>query len=178
MRAASRVRRRARAAAAAALAVLAAGTVAGCEPGGVSTAAVAFTTDQVATKELNRQHVGVRRLDCTAGYGSHGATPSAGQSSVATVDCRGRTDDGAAITVTGRVTRAVSGSCVRGELVGTVGGKELFHARGLGDCDGRTPSPVGAAPTGAQRGRPTVTVTVTRTVWCRTDAHCRPVQGK
>ncbi|MBN0048289.1 hypothetical protein JS756_30095 [Streptomyces actuosus] len=174
-----RIRRRrvARAAAAAGFAVVALGGAAACDPGAVSAATVAYTTDRTATAELERQHTGVRWLNCSAGYGSHGATPSAGTATVATVDCEGRTDDGRDITVTGKVTRAVSGSCVRGDLVAKVGGKQVFHVGGLGTCD-TTPSPVGPPPGGGQPGRPTVTVTVTRTVWCQQDPQCRPVEGK
>ncbi|MFG2947528.1 hypothetical protein [Streptomyces adustus] len=160
--------------------VVGAGAVA-CDPGGLSSASVAYTTDQTATKELQRQRVDVRWLTCTASFGDKGdkaATASA--STVATVDCQGRTDDGRDITVTGKVTRAVDGACVRGDLTAKVGGKVRFHVSGLGDCNA-TPSPVGGSSgggSGGQRGGPTATVTVTRTVWCVDDPRCRPVEGK
>ncbi|MER5596410.1 hypothetical protein [Streptomyces sp. NPDC002265] len=153
--------------------VVGAGAVA-CDPGGLSSASVAYTTDQTATKELQRRQVDVRWLTCTAAFGDKAATASA--STVATVDCQGRTGDGRDITVTGKVTRAVDGACVRGDLTAKVGGKVVFHVSGLGDCR-TTPSPVGGGP-GGQHGGPTATVTVTRTVWCVDDPRCRPVQGK
>lgn len=156
------------------LAVTAAAGVVACDPGGLGSASVAYTTDQTATKELQRRKVDVQWLSCTADFGDTAATASA--NTVATVDCQGRTDDGRDITVTGKVTRAVDGACVRGDLTARVGGKEVFRVSGLGDCDA-TPSPVGGGP-GGQQGRPTTTVTVTRTVWCVDDPHCRPVEGK
>lgn len=171
-------------------AVLVAGAVGGavaCDPGGLSTASVAYTTDRTATAELNRQHASVRWLTCTGDYGGGRAytpgrsAPSASETTVVTVDCRGETKDGRRITVTGRVTRAVDGACVRGDLTAKVGGKVRFHVRGLGDCDATTgPTyrpPVTYRPTHGQPG-PTVTVTVTRTIWCQGDPTCWPVQGK
>jgi hypothetical protein len=158
------------------LAAVAVGGVVACDPGGLSAATVAYTTDRTATAELERRHADVRWLNCTAAYGGDGsATPSASEDTVATVDCEGETDDGKDITVTGRVTRAVSGSCVRGDLVAKAGGKEVFHVSGLGRCDA-TPSAVEPPRGGGQPG-PTVTVTVTRTVWCTGDPQCRP-EGK
>lgn len=56
-----------------------------------------------------------------------------------------------------------------------------FHVSGFGDCRATTgPThrpPVTHRPAGRQPG-PTVTVTVTRTVWCQDDPACRPVEGK
>lgn len=151
-----------------------------CDPGGMSSATVAYTTDQTATRELEQQHVDVRWLTCTGDYGDKGGngtpTPSASEDTVVRVDCKGQTKDGKDITVTGRVTRAVDGACVRGDLTAEVGGKQVFHVSGLGDCDA-TPSPI-TAPTYGGGSRPTVTVTVTRTVWCTGDPKCWPVQGK
>ncbi|MEW2246065.1 MULTISPECIES: hypothetical protein [unclassified Streptomyces] len=165
-------------AAAAGLVVVAVGGVVGCDPvGGIGSAAVAYTTDQTATKELQRRHVDVRWLTCTGGYGNRGATPSATEQTVVTVDCRGQTNDGRDITVTGRVTRAVDGACVRGDLTARVGGRQVFRVSGLGDCDA-TPSPVRPPGNGPGPARPTVTVTVTRTIWCQGDPTCWPVQGK
>ncbi|MFJ8360114.1 hypothetical protein [Streptomyces sp. NPDC093984] len=168
------------------LAVVAVGGAVACQPGDLSSASVAYTTDQTATKELERQHVKVRWLSCSGDYGSGGAgtsgtsgsAPSASETAVVTVDCKGQTDDGKDITVKGRVTRAVDGRCVRGDLRATVGGKELFHVSGLGNCQGSTPSPPAGHPTGPGRPGPTVTVTVTRTIWCQGDPTCWPVQGK
>ncbi|MEV0978053.1 hypothetical protein [Streptomyces sp. NPDC049915] len=159
------------------LLVVVVGGVAACDPGGLGSAAVAYTTDQTATKELQRQHVDVRWLTCTAGYGDRGATPSATADTVATVDCRGQTKDGRDIAVTGKVTRAVDGACVRGDLTAKVGGKQVFHVSGLGNCNA-TPSPVRPPGNGPGPARPTVTVTVTRTIWCQGDPTCWPVQGK
>ncbi len=169
------------------LVVSAVGGAVACDPGGLSTASVAYTTDRTATAELNRRHASVRWLTCTGNYGGDKAytpgrpTPSASATTVVTVDCQGETKDGRKITVTGKVTRAVDGACVRGDLTAEVGGKEWFHVSGLGNCDATTgPTyrpPVTHRPTNGQPG-PTVTVTVTRTVWCQGDPTCWPVQGK
>jgi hypothetical protein len=172
-------------------AVLVAGAVGGavaCDAGGLNTASVAYTTDRTATEELNRQHASVRWLTCTGGpdggdeaYRPGRSTPSASGPTVVLVDCRGETKDGRKITVTGKVTRAVDGACVRGDLTAKVGGKEWFHVRGLGNCEATTgPTyrpPVTHRPTHGRPG-PTVTVTVTRTIRCPDDPTCRPVQGK
>ena len=169
--------RAARGIAVTALAVLGAGGIAACDPGGLSAASVAFTTDQTVTKELERQKADVQWLNCTGSYdgGSGGSSPQAGERTVVKVDCEGETSDGKDITVTGRITRAVSGSCVRGDLVAEVGGTEWFHVNGLGRCDS-TPSPVGPGDGGQQPG-PTVTVTVTKTVYCQERPNCWP-EGK
>ncbi|WP_460065506.1 hypothetical protein [Streptomyces sp. YKOK-I1] len=130
-----------------------------CEPGGgVSGISVAYTTDQAATAEIGRRDVDVRWLTCTAAREDH----------LVSVDCQGETADGKDITVTGKVERAVDGTCVRGDLRADVGRKELFRVSGLGDCGSATPSPVeapssSAGPSGV-RPTVTVTVTVTRTV--------------
>lgn len=154
------------------LAVAAAvGGLTACEgTGGLGSAAVAFTTDGAVTKELNRQKAQVRWLSCTASY----------EDRAAAVDCQGETQDGKEITVTGRVTHAVNGACVRGNLTAKVDGKQVFRVDGLGDCDDKSPPPVGE-PTrrGPDDGPdPTVTVTVTTTVWCDQYPSCRPVEGK
>lgn len=154
------------------LAVLAVGGAVACEPTGMSSATVAYTTDRTVTKELEREHAGVRWLNCNASYGDHGVTPS-GTNTVATVDCDGQTDDGKKITVHGRVTRAVSGACIRGNITAKIDGKQWFRVDGLGDCDATT----APGPTNGQPG-PTVTVTVTRTMWCKGDPQCWPVEGK
>ncbi|MFI8227646.1 hypothetical protein ACIGDI_02345 [Streptomyces sp. NPDC085900] len=175
-----------RVAAAAGLALLTFGGVVACDPAGLSAASVAYTTDQTATAELKRQHVNVQWLSCTANYGNNNknstsgsSMPSASETTVADVDCQGQTKDGKEITVTGKVTRAVDGACVRGDLTAKVGGKTWFHVSGLGNCTS-TPSPILNNPSngnGNQPG-PTVTVTVTRTIWCKGDPKCWPVQGK
>ncbi|AYL36019.1 hypothetical protein ACG2OD_25465 [Streptomyces sp. PDY-4] len=156
-------------------AVAAIGGLAACEGGGLGSAAVALTTDETVTKELNRQKAGVRWLTCTASFGDK-AGDKAGENTVAAVDCDGETEDGKEITVDGKVTHAVNGACVRGDLTAKVDGKQWFRVDGLGDCDSTSPPRVGE-PT--QRGpKPTVTVTVTTTVWCEQYPSCRPVEGK
>ncbi|MEU9477702.1 hypothetical protein [Streptomyces sp. NPDC048191] len=156
--------------------------VVACQPGDLSTAGAAYTTDTTATAELERQHVDVSWLTCTGAYGSAGRaagrTPSPSETTVVSVDCRGETKDGRKITVTGRVTKAVDGACVRGDLTARVGGRQVFHVDGLGDCDA-TPGPTYRPPTHHPGGgQPAVTVTVTRTLWCKGDPTCWPVQGK
>ncbi|GAA4801730.1 hypothetical protein [Streptomyces ziwulingensis] len=173
-----------RGALAAGLVAVAAGSAAACEPGGLNTATVALTTDQTVTRELERQQTDVRWLTCTASYdddgGDRSASPSASEETVASVDCEGETADGRDITVDGRITRVVEGACVRGELTVKVDGKERFRVNGLGNCDA-TPSPAGNAPTAngptGNGAGPTVTVTVTRTVYCQTRPDCWP-EGK
>ncbi|MGC9377725.1 hypothetical protein [Streptomyces sp. MH13] len=154
--------------------VVAVGGATACEPGGLSSASVAYTTDQTATRELERRKADVRWLTCTASSGDDGATASAGEDTVASVDCEGETGDGKDIAVDGEVTRVVNGACVRGVLTGEVDGKELFRVEGLGNCDA-TSAPPANRPSPRQPGP---TVTVTRTIWCPDDPHCRPVQGK
>ncbi|MEU6574052.1 hypothetical protein [Streptomyces sp. NPDC046805] len=182
------IRRRSRgtrAAAVAGIGVLAVGTLAGCKAGDVNSVTVAYTTDRTATAELQRKHVDVRWLSCTGDYGRAATstrTPSPSETAAVSVDCQGQTKDGRKITVTGKVTRAVGGACVRGDLTAEVGGKEWFHVRGLGNCDatpgpGFSPPATHRPPGGGQPG-PTVTVTVTRTVWCKGDPQCWPVEGK
>ncbi|MFC8423260.1 hypothetical protein ACFUN7_20710 [Streptomyces sp. NPDC057236] len=156
---------------AAGFAVAAVAGVTACEGGGLGSAAVAFTTDQTVTEELNRRKAEVRWLSCTGSFGD-----KEGQDTVASVDCQGETQDGKEITVTGKVTHAVNGACVRGNLTAKVGGKQLFRVDGLGDCDSTSPPRVGE-PT-RSGPNPTVTVTVTTTVWCEQYPSCRPVEGK
>lgn len=167
-----------RVAVAATFGALAVGGAVACEPGSISSASVAYTTDETVTKELNRQKAGVRWLTCTADYGESGgkSSPSARERTVATVDCEGETKDGKDITVDGKVTHAVDGACVRGKITAKVDGKVWFEVDGLGDCDSTSPPPVGGPPAG-QPG-PTVTVTVTQTIWCEKYPDCRPVEGK
>ncbi|MFF9360922.1 hypothetical protein [Streptomyces griseoluteus] len=161
------------------LVALVVGTVTACEPGELGAASVAYTTDSTATDALKKRDVDVSWLTCTGrqdGGSSAGGSPS--ESAVVTVDCQGKTKDGRDITVTGRVTRAVSGACVRGNLVARVGGRQVFRVSGLGNCDAAPVyhPPATYRPPG--QPRPTVTVTVTRTLWCENDPSCRPVQGK
>ena len=172
-----------RVAAVAGLAIVAVGGAVACDPGGLNSASVAFTTDQTATKELERRKVDVQWLSCTANYGnnnknSQGRTaPSASETTVADVDCQGQTKDGRDITVTGKVTRAVNGACVRGDLTAKVGGKRWFHVTGLGNCNA-TPSPIINPTHGNGQPGATVTVTVTKTIWCKGHPQCWPVEGK
>lgn len=173
------VRGRRRAGAVACLALVAAAGLVACEPVGLNSGSVAFTTDQTVTRELERQKAGVQWLNCTASYGDDGvgtASPTATEKAVAKVDCQGETDDGKDIAVTGKVTRVVNGACVRGNLTAKIDGKVWFHVDGLGDCDATSAPPASNDPGGG--AEPTVTVTVTRTVWCREDPDCRPVEGK
>ncbi|MGI5375325.1 hypothetical protein ACQEV2_13955 [Streptomyces sp. CA-251387] len=168
----------ARAAGVVGLVVVAVGGAVACDPGGLSSATVAFTTDQTVTEELERQKADVQWLNCTGSYedGKGGsAAPTATENTVVKVDCEGETKDGKDITVTGRITRAVSGACVRGDLVAKIDGKEWFHVNGLGNCNA-TPSPVNPGGGGQQPG-PTVTVTVTKTVYCKQHPNCWP-EGK
>ncbi|MFF8989915.1 hypothetical protein ACF09H_08190 [Streptomyces sp. NPDC014983] len=159
--------------------VVAGGALVACQPDVLGSASVAYTTGTTATARLEQAHVDVGWLNCTGDSGGGtGATPSPGETAVVSVDCRGETRDRRKITVNGEVTRAVSGACVRGDLRARVGGKQVFHVSGLGDCDaasGPTYRPPGPATVGP---RPAVTVTVTRTVWCPNDPACLPVQGK
>ncbi|MFC9154884.1 hypothetical protein ACFTT0_07865 [Streptomyces bauhiniae] len=155
------------------------GTVTACDPGALGAASVAYTTDSTATDALKKLDVDVSWLTCTGRQdGGSSASGSPSESTVVTVDCQGKTKDGRDITVTGKVTRAVNGACVRGDLVAKVGGRQVFRVNGLGNCDAGpayTP-PATYRPPG--QPRPTVTVTVTRTLWCENDPSCRPVQGK
>ncbi|MGW4026286.1 hypothetical protein [Streptomyces sp. NPDC005009] len=154
-------------------AVAAVAGVTACEGGGLGSAAVAFTTDENVTEELNRRKADVRWLSCTGSFGDE-----KGQDTVASVDCKGETQDGREITVTGKITHAVNGACVRGNLTAKVDGKQLFRVDGLGDCDSTSPPRVGEPTRRGQNPDPTVTVTVTTTVWCEQYPSCRPVEGK
>jgi hypothetical protein len=172
------------------LVVAVGGGVVGCDPGGLSSATVAFTTDQTVTKELERRDVDVQRLTCTASVddgndnkaSGDGSSSSTRESAVARVDCKGETRGGKDITVTGRVTRAVDGRCIRGDLIAEIAGKQWFRVSGLGNCDATSaPTRIPHAtwrPSDNGRPEPTVTVTVTKTVYCQNDPNCRPVEGK
>ncbi|MFI1352896.1 hypothetical protein ACH4TV_04820 [Streptomyces sp. NPDC020898] len=196
-----RPHRRRRAVAVAGLVVAAVSGAVACDPGGLGSATVALTTDQTVTDELERRDVNVQWLTCTAsvdngngngngdaGGGGNtasadGSSPSASENAVASVDCQGETTDGRDITVTGKVTRAVDGRCVRGDLTAKVDGRQWFRVSGLGNCDAPSNSPtytppVTWQPSDDERPGPTVTVTVTRTIWCQEDPNCRPVEGK
>ncbi|MGP9020904.1 hypothetical protein ACT1U9_21225 [Streptomyces sp. BR1] len=155
----------------AALGVVAvAGTAAAaCDPvGGMSSATVSITTDKTATDKLKQDGVNVSWLSCTAkvsGTSTSTRKPSPSSThSVATVDCRGRTKDNKAITVTGKVTQVVDDRCVRGDLTAKVGDRTVFKATVLGNCN--APAPTTSShprPTGKPGSHPTATVTVTVT---------------
>lgn len=142
--------------------------VAACEPttGGLSSAAVAVTTDKTATSTLERLRFDVRWLSCTATIDERaGKTGSASPAarSRATVDCQGETDDGKEITLKGKVTEERSGKCVRGDLTARVSGKIVFQATMLGNCAAaatNTPPPTSPDDPGSDVTA-TVTVTVT-----------------
>ncbi|WP_286256697.1 hypothetical protein [Streptomyces graminofaciens] len=158
----------------------------GCEPGaGLSTGAVAFTTDQTATRELEKQGLDVRWLTCTASYddsknsddkqAGNKSSPSA--HTVANVDCTGEDKKGREIKVTGKVTKEVSGKCVRGDLTAKVDGKEWFRVDVLGNCNAPDATPTPNSPVTDQPNQPGPTVTVTQTIWCQRDPECWP-EGK
>ncbi|BBC96081.1 hypothetical protein ACFY2H_09770 [Streptomyces griseofuscus] len=170
---------RARMVAVVGIAVAAGVGVVGCQSDVLGSAGVAYTTGTMASARLEQADVDVSWLNCVGDQGgSAGATVAPGQSAVVSVDCQGETRDRGRITVNGEVTRAVDGACVRGDLRARVGGRQVFHVSGLGDCSaapGPTYRPPSYPPVGAQ---PAVTVTVTRTLWCQSDPNCLPVAGK
>ncbi|MEV5934646.1 hypothetical protein AB0L56_18360 [Streptomyces sp. NPDC052079] len=147
--------------------------IAACEGGGLSSAAIALTTDETVTDALNNRKADVRWLSCTASFGD-----KAGTNTTAAVDCQGETQDGKEITVTGEITHAINSACVRGNITAKVDGKQVFRVDGLGDCQGSSPPRVSEPTRGNGGPRPTVTVTVTTTVWCEQYPSCRPVEGK
>ncbi|MFE9681606.1 hypothetical protein [Streptomyces sp. NPDC006285] len=160
-------------------AVAAAFALVACEPGdGISTAAVAITTDQTGTRELERRGVDVQWLTCTASYGDNGQSAGASPSvrGVADVDCMGETGDEQEISIKGKVTQEVNGTCVRGDLTARVGGKERFRVNVLGNCRAGTP-PVGNRTT-PPPADPGATVTVTETVTRYPHPGCSCYEGK
>ncbi|WP_260333600.1 hypothetical protein [Streptomyces beigongshangae] len=158
-----------------------------CEPGdGINTAAVAITTDQTGTRELERRGVDVQWLTCTASYGDNGDNGDDGKStgaspsvrSVADVDCVGETGDGQDISIKGEVTQEINGTCVRGDLTATVDGKERFRLNVLGNCRAGTPTPPVGHRTTPPPADPGATVTVTRTVTRYPHPGCSCYEGK
>lgn len=152
-----------------ALVVAAVAGVTACEPAnGLNSASIAVTTGRVGTGALERNGVDVQWLSCTAGADGDrawGASPAATVRRVANVDCNGRTGKGEAITLTGKVTQELGGRCVRGDLTARTGGRDVFRADVLGNCDA-APSTAVLNPLPAGGGaavRPAVTVTVTVT---------------
>ncbi|WP_190135078.1 hypothetical protein [Streptomyces longispororuber] len=116
-----------------------------CDPveGDMSTSAIAVTTDKTGTAELERQHLDVAWLNCTASFVNKGDgaddRTAKDEPREAEVDCQGKSkgDDGEQdITIKGRVTEVVNGRCVRGNLTARVEGKEWFRADVLGNCAG------------------------------------------
>ncbi|MFG2497037.1 hypothetical protein ACGFSB_02305 [Streptomyces sp. NPDC048441] len=201
-------RRRRRVVCAVAFAGAAALGAAACDPvdGGMNSAAVAITVDQMGTKELERQHLDVLWLSCTATFKDK-VTPSSGaepRDTVATVDCQGQAKEGKGpggsthITIKGKVWKVVDERCVRGDLTARVGGKEWFRVDVLGDCSGGgngngsgsgngsgggggggDSSATPEPPASHQPPGPTVTVTVTADPPPRPpDPTCSCFQGK
>ncbi|MES5821196.1 hypothetical protein [Streptomyces sp. RG80] len=158
----------------AALVGTAVGGAVACDPAGLNSASVAYTTDQTVTRELERQKADVQWMTCQASYGNR-PTPTATENAVAEVTCTGETTDGKDIDVDGKITRVVNGQCVRGELTAKIDGKRWFQVNGLGNCNA---SPEPNNPGGNGQPGATVTVTVTETIWCDKYPDCRPVQGK
>ncbi|MEU3736327.1 hypothetical protein AB0E78_04495 [Streptomyces sp. NPDC032198] len=157
--------------------------VAACDPadGGMNTAVISITTDEMATKELERQHLDVLWISCTARYKDK-VTPSSespDRDAVATVDCQGQAkkDKGSngtsTISVKGTVWSVVDGHCVRGNLTADVDGKQWFRVDVLGDCAGGDDGSDNGGDNGGDDGGdhggdqpdqpPTATVTVTVT---------------
>ncbi|MFI5767675.1 hypothetical protein ACIA74_03845 [Streptomyces sp. NPDC051658] len=153
-----------------ALVVAAVAGAAACEPaGGLNSASIAVTTDRVGTGALERNGVDVQWLNCTAGVDGDrtvGASPAVSARRIADVDCTGKSAKGEAITLTGKVTQELGGRCVRGDLTAKTGGKAVFRADVLGNCDAVPSAAVWnpPPPAGGAGVRPTVTVTVTVTV--------------
>lgn len=146
-----------------------------CDPvDGLNSASIAVTTDRTATRALEHEGVNVQWLSCTARTAGGGASaasrtgPSTAVSRVADVQCNGRTKDGEDISLDGKVDREVKGQCVSGDMTAKAGGKTVFRATMLGNCDA-TPSPSEPprTPAGGSGGgaRPTATVTVTVTAY-------------
>ncbi|MEV8315598.1 hypothetical protein AB0Q95_15650 [Streptomyces sp. NPDC059900] len=176
--------------------------VAACDPvdGSTNTAAVAITTDEMATKELERQHLDVLWISCTARFKDR-VTPSSGdpqEKADVDVDCQGQarngkgSNDTSNITVTGVVWSVVDGHCVRGSLTAKVDGKQWFHVDVLGDCEGGDDgSDDGNWDDGNDNGDdhdgdkpdepdqpPAATVTVTATLPPTPDPTCSCFKGK
>ncbi|MGV9880982.1 hypothetical protein [Streptomyces sp. NPDC003006] len=171
--------------------------VTACDPvnGDLNTSAVALTTDEMGTKELERQRLDVAWLSCTARYQDR-VTPKSGAptpEAVVEVDCQGDSGDGQDITIKGKVHAVVDGRCVRGNLTAKVDGKEWFQVDVLGNCGaddgngdgdgGGTPSPPPDShrppPSHEEPGPgPTTTVTVTVTPDPPPPATCDCAPGK
>ncbi|MEU7045442.1 hypothetical protein AB0A77_30905 [Streptomyces varsoviensis] len=99
---------------------------------------MSVTTDQLATRALERNNVPVQWLACSGQVEGTGKKDKGSPPPVTAVgvDCQGQTKDGKKIIVYGRVTGISGDSCVRGNLTAKVGGKTVFTATVLGSCDG------------------------------------------
>ncbi|WP_320783736.1 hypothetical protein [Streptomyces sp. CRN 30] len=141
--------------------------VAACDPNGMNTANVSYTTERTATRTLERQGHNVQWMTCTSSYdrkndnryddpndnnsnnnnsnnNQYGTRanqryddPQGNYSSVQHVDCKGETTDGERIRIYGMVDREIDGRCVRGDLTADVGDRQVFRADVLGECDTR-----------------------------------------
>ncbi|MDT3395657.1 hypothetical protein RKE29_03160 [Streptomyces sp. B1866] len=123
---------------AAVAAAAAAVALTGCDPdeSGLGPASVAFTTDKLSTRALERGGLSVRWLTCTGDPKEERvAGSSASRSPDVSIDCRGRTDDDRKIRITGVVRYAEESRCVRGELTAAVDGHRVFRTRAIGKCD-------------------------------------------
>jgi hypothetical protein len=107
----------------------------GCRPvdGDLNPSTVAATTDQEATRELNRQHAKVAWLSCSGSYDSRAKAARSSPSEV-TVDCRGKAKGGKDATLKGWIYGVVPGKCVRGDVIARIDGKVWFHLQVLGNC--------------------------------------------
>ncbi|MFB7556358.1 hypothetical protein [Streptomyces brevispora] len=149
--------------------------LAACDPvGGLNSASIAVTTDRTGTRALEHEGVDVQWLSCTARTGggasaaARAGSSTAVTSRVADVDCNGRTKDGQDISLNGMVDREVEGRCVSGDMTAKAGGKTVFRATMLGNCDAAPSPSVPSRPPAGGSGegvRPTATVTVTVTAY-------------
>ncbi|WKX70264.1 hypothetical protein [Streptomyces sp. XD-27] len=125
--------------------VVTVGALSACEGDsdrGLSAVRAAYTTDRVATKALEKGGIDVRWMRCTGDAkgeekrrsGKHTSRPPVREVSV---DCEGLAGKKrrADIRVTGTVTFVREGRCVKGDLTGKVAGRQVFHAKVIGDCD-------------------------------------------
>ncbi|MFI5804644.1 hypothetical protein [Streptomyces sp. NPDC051561] len=174
MGATRRIRRRRTLAVIGAVGAAVVGVVA-CEPsggaGGLSSFAVALTTDRTGTRALERVGIDVNWMTCTSTVGDGPrintrphtrpsvATSAPSVRNIATVSCEGQTNEGREIRIEGKVTDERDGRCVRGDLTAKVAGRTVFRANVLGDCNSRTAAPTSrptSQPTSQPTGRPTV----------------------
>ena len=154
-----------------------------CQPvdGDVNPATVASTTDQEATRELNRTHARVTWISCAASYNGR-STPTSTKPQEVTVACRGKAKEGRDVRIKGWVYGVVPGKCVRGNLIARIDNKVWFHLQVLGNCAApdptRTFTPAPKEPAG-QQPEPGTTRTVTKTVTVAPpDPSCSCFQGK